>query len=39
MAGVMSALISGNNFGLSREIVDDLSFSFVSPLCSDDHDN
>jgi hypothetical protein len=39
MAGIVSALVSGNNVSLSREIVDDLTLPFVSPLCSDDHDN
>ena len=37
VAGVVAALRTYDDIGASRQVVDDFTFSFVTPLSADDH--
>jgi hypothetical protein len=37
MAGIIAALVTGNEIGIVGKEIDDLAFAFVTPLASDNH--
>jgi len=37
MSGVIPALVPHNHIGFFREKINDLSLSFISPLCANNH--